>query len=274
MIKANLGSKLSREASAAIELGAKVHVVRGSVIDYAGSAIVNAANEGCLGGGGVDGAISNAGGPLLAKAREALPIIGRGRKRCFTGGSKTTIGGSLPAKFVIHAVGPNYHVCNDEAEGDLLLYSAYRSAMLQARAHGLPDLAFSLLSAGIFRASKPLKDVLAIGLLAVSASAYPGLRDVHFVGFTPNEVGTLSALLAELFTGEGAEAAMAEHVGALAAPLKEMHAAALAESGLASSEPAVGLAVAAFAATAQPVAGHAGEGAREEPDATSESESW
>ncbi len=92
----------------------------GSVVGFLGDAIVNAANEGCLGGGGVDGAITKAGGKPLAAARLALPIIGyRGRRsasavRCLAGDAVATVGGHLSAKWCIHAVGPIFDGDEDE----------------------------------------------------------------------------------------------------------------------------------------------------------------
>ena len=78
----------------------------GSVVDFTGSAIVNAANEACLGGGGVDGAITAAGGKALAEARKALPIVNKRNTRCPTGECVVTISGDLKAKdYCLHAVG-------------------------------------------------------------------------------------------------------------------------------------------------------------------------
>ena len=180
--------------------GAKFVVARGSVVGYRGTAIVNAANEGCLGGGGVDGAISEAGGEALFLAREALPELeGRPGVRCACGDAKTTVGGDLPAQFVIHAVGPNYRGFREEADpenpdegpGDVedefmadgLLYSAYQCAMVEARTQKMASVGFSLLSSGIFRGRRPLGAVLRIGVLAIAANAYPGLEEVAMVGF-------------------------------------------------------------------------------------------
>ena len=72
-----------------------------------------------------------------------------------------------------------------------MLYKAYRSAMLEAKAKSLKDVAFCLISAGIFRGSRPLRHVLMIGVLALSAAAYDGLEEVFLVGFTQAEVDTL-----------------------------------------------------------------------------------
>ena len=183
---------------------------------------MNAANEGCITGGGVDGAVNRAGGDALFLARKALPIIpGTARVRCRTGDAKTTVAGELPCEWVIHAVGPNYALF-EEAEADELLFRAYRAAMVEARRKALPTVGFSLLSAGIFRGAKPLRDVLAIGVLALDACAYRGLEEVFLVGFTEAEVATLTELLEALSADRaGATAAMLER---LAPAVRQMHA--------------------------------------------------
>ena len=223
--------------------GAKFVVALGSVVGYRGTAIVNAANEGCLGGGGVDGAISEAGGEALFLAREALPELeGRPGVRCACGDAKTTVGGDLPAQFVIHAVGPNYRGFREEADpenpdegpGDVedelmadgLLYSAYQCAMVEARTQKMASVGFSLLSSGIFRGRRPLGAVLRIGVLAIAANAYPGLEEVAMVGFKESEIEALAAEADAVF---GAAALDAPELldGLGAKSLREMHAAAL-----------------------------------------------
>lgn len=76
---------------------------------------------------------------------------------------------------------------DDEATADALLFSAYRSAMQEARSKSAETVGFSLLSAGIFRGPKSLRDVLAIGVLAIEANVYCGLEEVFLVAFTPEE---------------------------------------------------------------------------------------
>lgn len=154
-------------------------------------AIVNAANERCLGGGGVDGAISNAGGYKLYNDRAALPILSEHEVRCHTGNAVITGPnryGSLRVNYVVHAVGPAYFRFSDEmsdedsneettdakhyesdefAEPDALLRSAYQESLERCRENGITDVAFSLLSAGIFRGKRTLNDVLFIGVTAI-----------------------------------------------------------------------------------------------------------
>ena len=195
--------------------GAKLTVSRGSVVHFRGTAIVNAANEGCVGGGGVDGAVNDAGGPALVAARRALPIIeAMNGVRCPCGDARTTVAGALPVEFVIHAVGPNYRMYTqkegkdgappkDEYMADGLLHSAYVAAMREAAAKGMSTVAFSLLSSGIFRGGRDLSAVLRIALLAVGAHAYDGLEEVSFIAFTQQEADALLAEAEALFGGGG-----------------------------------------------------------------------
>lgn len=110
-------------------------------------AIVNAANPGLLGGGGVDGAIHAAAGPALEEACRALPLVAAG-VRCATGDARITPGFALPARFVIHTVGPIWH---GGGEGEaVLLAQCYRRALQLLREHGLHTIAFPAISCGVY----------------------------------------------------------------------------------------------------------------------------
>jgi O-acetyl-ADP-ribose deacetylase len=119
----------------------RVDVVRGDITTLDVDAIVNAANSGLRGGGGVDGAIHRAAGPELLQACRALD-------GCPTGEVRVTPGFRLKAKHVIHAVGPIWH--GGHAGEPALLASAYREALLAAEGLGARDVAFPAISAGVY----------------------------------------------------------------------------------------------------------------------------
>ena len=175
------------------------YAIKGSVLEFSGDVMVNAANIQCTGGGGIDDAVNISGGKFLINARKALPIIEKPDVRCLTGDAKTTIGGNLKTCLCIHAVGPNYNSYNnnDWVNADLLLYSAYFNSMKEAYNHGCKNIAFSLLSSSIFRGvdkkDRGLTSVIKIGILAVLdfANIFGNVVDVFFYGFSVEEYDTL-----------------------------------------------------------------------------------
>jgi O-acetyl-ADP-ribose deacetylase len=125
----------------------RIEVITADITDLAVDAIVNAANEGMLGGSGVDGAIHRAAGPeLYAACRAALEV--EPGVRCPTGEARITPGFRLPARFVIHTVGP---VWEGGSMGEAsLLASAYRSSLELASKHDLKSIAFPAISTGVY----------------------------------------------------------------------------------------------------------------------------
>jgi len=125
----------------------RLEVVEDDVTVLEVDAIVNAANELMLGGGGVDGAIHRAAGRELLEACRAIPEVRPG-VRCPTGESRITPGFRLPARFVIHTVGPVWR--GGRAHEADLLASCYRSALELARQHGARTVAFPAISCGVY----------------------------------------------------------------------------------------------------------------------------
>src|SRR5947207_10415410 len=120
--------------------GVTLALLRGNIVEVQVDAIVNAANSGLRGGGGVDGAIHRAGGPSIME--ECRKIGG-----CPTGRAVATTAGRLPAKYVFHAVGPIYSGSPDD---ERLLASAYQTCLDLAEKHQVKSIAFPSLSTGIY----------------------------------------------------------------------------------------------------------------------------
>ena len=146
-------------------------VVEGDITRQPVDAVVNAANEGLRAGGGVCGAIFAAAGPGLA---EACAAVGP----CPTGEARTTPGFALPARWIVHAVGPIWQ--GGTAGEPALLAAAYRSALEEAAAVGARSIAFPAISTGIY--GYPLAPATEIAV-AAAADAPDGLDEVRFVCF-------------------------------------------------------------------------------------------
>lgn len=156
--------------------GEHLQVVHGDITRMEVDAIVNAANSGLMGGGGVDGAIHGAGGPAIMEACRAIREAQGG---CPTGQAVITTGGRLPAPYVIHAVGPVWH--GGGQDEDALLASAYRNSVALAASQGLRTLAFPNISTGIYGFPRERAADIAIRAVREALAAAPGIEQVTFV---------------------------------------------------------------------------------------------
>ncbi|KAF7049049.1 hypothetical protein CFC21_057666 [Triticum aestivum] len=146
-------------------------------VDGATDAIVNAANERMLGGGGVDGAIHQAAGPQLVQACREVPEVKPG-VRCPTGEARITPAFELPVSCVIHTVGPIYDM---DRKPEVSLKNAYENSLKVAKENGIQYVAFPAISCGIFR--YPPKEASNIAISA--AQQFSGdIKEVHFVLFS------------------------------------------------------------------------------------------
>jgi O-acetyl-ADP-ribose deacetylase (regulator of RNase III) len=124
-----------------------IEIIQADITRLAVDAIVNAANEALAGGGGVDGAIHRAAGPGLSQECRDLPLV-RPYVRCPTGEARITGGHALPARYVIHTVGPVWH--GGGAGEPALLASCYRQSLQLAVEHAIETIAFPAISCGVF----------------------------------------------------------------------------------------------------------------------------
>lgn len=152
-------------------------------------AIVNAANSSLLGGGGVDGAIHRAAGPELVA--ECRTLHG-----CETGGARITKGYRLPARHVIHAVGPVWHGGN--AGEDEALASCYASAIELCQKHGLASVAFPAISTGIYRFPADRAARIALSAMVDALAAAPSVTRIIFCCFSKESAVLHAQVMAEI----------------------------------------------------------------------------
>ena len=155
-----------------------MRVIQGDITKVEVDAIVNAANTSLLGGGGVDGAIHRAGGPEIL---EDCRIIVARQGGCKVGEAVITRAGRLPAKHVIHTVGPVWNG-GQKREAELLA-NCYRNSLSLAEEHGLTTIAFPGISTGIYRFPKDKAAEIAIGTVRGTIGRLTHMRDVLFVCF-------------------------------------------------------------------------------------------
>lgn len=174
----------------------RIEVIKGDITKLNVDAIVNAANSSLLGGGGVDGAIHRAGGPaVLAACKEIVARQGN----CDTGEAVITTGGNLPAKFVIHTVGP---IWNGGGRNErTLLANCYKNSLQLAVDNGCRTVAFPNISTGVYRFPKPEAAQLSVQTVHHFLQRNDALEKVLFVCFDDENLQLVQKELAGINDG-------------------------------------------------------------------------
>lgn len=167
-----------------------IKIIKGDITQLPVDAIVNAANNSLLGGGGVDGAIHRVGGPqILEDCRKIIAAQGG----CKTGDAVITRGGNLPATYVIHTVGPVWQGGNNNEEA--LLASAYHSSLLLAIQHNIQSIAFPNISTGVYHFPKHRAATIAIQTVQAFVEKNKLIKEVWFVCYDEENYGIYLQLL-------------------------------------------------------------------------------
>ncbi|HUT31845.1 MAG TPA: O-acetyl-ADP-ribose deacetylase [Planctomycetota bacterium] len=169
-----------------------LRLVQGDITTQKVDAIVNAANPSLMGGGGVDGAIHRVGGPTI---KEECKIIVSWKGRLPTGEAVITSAGRLPAKFVVHTVGPVWHGGN--ANEDALLANAYRNSLSVAAEHKCRSVAFPSISTGAYGFPIARAARIALSTLVAQIPAHD-FDEVSIVLFLPDDLRVYSTALDQI----------------------------------------------------------------------------
>ena len=167
-----------------------IELIKGDITKLKVDAIVNAANSGLMGGGGVDGAIHRAGGPAILE--ECRKIVAK-QGGCKTGEAVITTGGDLPAKYVIHTVGPVWN--GGKKNEPTLLANCYKNSLNLAVQNNLSSIAFPNISTGIYGYPKKEAAEIAINTVSEFLKQNDFINKVYFVCFDEENYNYYKALL-------------------------------------------------------------------------------
>lgn len=157
-------------------------LIQGDITQQDTEAIVNAANSGLLGGGGVDGAIHRAGGPIILQECKAIRAK---QGQCPTGEAVLTTGGNLKARFVVHAVGPVWQ--GGASDEDALLRNAYWNSLRLAVENNIRTIAFPSISTGVYGFPIERASRIAFETVKMFVQKYQSIQEVRFIVFSRND---------------------------------------------------------------------------------------